>query len=60
MGGGAWLQLFVAHFVAHTLTLALWFMRCPQVSGNEERPRLAVYRSNNHIYAQVCMLVWFC
>lgn len=25
-----------------------------QVSGTPERPRLAVYRSNNHIYAQVC------
>lgn len=24
-----------------------------QVSGTPERPRLAVYRSNNHIYAQV-------
>jgi len=23
------------------------------LSGNEERPRLAVFRSNNHIYAQV-------
>lgn len=25
----------------------------PQVSGTEERPRLAVHRSNQHIYAQV-------
>lgn len=25
-----------------------------QVNGTEERPRLAVFRSNNHIYAQVC------
>lgn len=24
-----------------------------QVEGTEERPRLAVFRSNNHIYAQV-------
>lgn len=24
-----------------------------QVSGTAERPRLAVFRSNNHIYAQV-------
>jgi large subunit ribosomal protein L18 len=24
-----------------------------QISGTSERPRLAVYRSNNHIYAQV-------
>lgn len=28
-----------------------------QVSGTPERPRLAVYRSNNHIYAQVSGLV---
>ena len=26
----------------------------PQVEGRPDRPRLAVYRSNNHIYAQVC------
>ena len=26
----------------------------PQVDGDQERPRLAVYRSNQHIYAQVC------
>ena len=25
----------------------------PQVEGTTERPRLAVFRSNNHIYAQV-------
>ena len=25
-----------------------------QVEGTTERPRLAVFRSNNHIYAQVC------
>jgi large subunit ribosomal protein L18 len=28
-------------------------MYCVQLSGTTERPRLAVYRSNNHIYAQV-------
>ena len=28
--------------------------RLPQVEGRPDRPRLAVYRSNNHIYAQVC------
>ena len=27
--------------------------RMPQVEGRPDRPRLAVYRSNNHIYAQV-------
>lgn len=27
--------------------------RCLQVEGTPERPRLAVFRSNNHIYAQV-------
>ena len=33
----------------------LWLIarRC-QVVGSEERPRLAVFRSNQHIYAQVC------
>jgi large subunit ribosomal protein L18 len=25
----------------------------PQISGSDERPRLAVFRSNTHIYAQV-------
>ena len=29
----------------------------PQVEGTTERPRLAVFRSNNHIYAQVCTAV---
>ena len=28
--------------------------RLPQVEGRPDRPRLAVYRSNNHIYAQAC------
>lgn len=28
-----------------------------QVSGTPERPRLAVHKSNNHIYAQVCVCV---
>ena len=26
-----------------------------QVEGKPERPRLAVYRSNNNIYVQVCL-----
>ena len=29
-----------------------------QVEGRPERPRLAVYRSNNHIYAQVPLPVF--
>jgi len=29
--------------------------RALQVNGSSDQPRLAVYRSNNHIYAQV----WF-
>ena len=33
---------------------SLWLIaRRPQVVGSEERPRLAVFRSNQHIYAQV-------
>ena len=31
---------------------ALRVLRAPQLSGSEERPRLAVFRSNQHIYAQ--------
>ncbi|KAJ9528464.1 hypothetical protein QJQ45_020353 [Haematococcus lacustris] len=27
-----------------------------KLSGTEERPRLAVYKSNQHIYAQVCTI----
>lgn len=30
-----------------------YFIHNLQVSGTQERPRLAVFRSNNHIYAQV-------
>jgi large subunit ribosomal protein L18 len=30
-----------------------YFIFSPQVSGTPERPRLAVFRSNQHIYAQV-------
>jgi large subunit ribosomal protein L18 len=29
------------------------FLHILQVSGTQDRPRLAVFRSNNHIYAQV-------
>jgi hypothetical protein len=29
-------------------------LSCAQVEGTGERPRLAVFRSNNHIHAQVC------
>ena len=27
-----------------------------RISGTAERPRLAVYRSNNHMYAQLLMM----
>ena len=32
--------------------LTVPFVLFPQVEGTEERPRLAVFRSNTHIYAQ--------
>ena len=48
-GGGAVARgRLPAKSVALTL---LW--RVTQVNGSEERPRLAVFRSNQHIYAQV-------
>ena len=31
-----------------------------QIQGHPERPRLAVYRSNLHIYAQVCVWAYMC
>eukprot|EP00884_Botryococcus_braunii_P004136 jgi/Botrbrau1/13723/Bobra.0356s0004.1 len=35
------------------VTLSSNLLKCFQVVGRPDRPRLAVYRSNNHIYAQV-------
>ena len=31
-----------------------------RLAGTAERPRLAVFRSNNHMYAQICLLYTSC
>ena len=52
------LDLLNAFFRSHetillSLLLPLFFLPFFQLEGKPERPRLAVFRSNNHIYAQV-------